>query len=97
MTIEKRASPGPMMATDGIGVMCSEYYVSGTLRSSTKQIHSMLLKWSYTDVRIYKVFFWVLVFIHFNSTNIIRSVKIAINMLQKNGGSKSLSNYKNMW
>lgn len=66
------------MAAEG-----TESFVSGTLRTSTKQIHSMLLTWSYTDIRIHKgLLFLVLVFIHFHSTNIIGSVKIAINILQ---------------
>lgn len=66
MTVEKRASPGAMMVTVGLRVLCDAYSVSRTLRSSTKQIHFMLLKWSYSDVRIYKALAFSLGFYSFS-------------------------------
>lgn len=35
--IEKRANPGQVMMTDGIWVICNEYYVSGTLSPNTTE------------------------------------------------------------
>lgn len=88
-----------MMTDDGIGVMCDECYVSGTLRSNKNRSVPRCWNGPIRMSEYTRVLFLVLAFIRSYSTNIIRSVKIAINILQinKGDGSKAWSDYKNMW
>lgn len=78
MTIEKRASLGPMMAAEGTGVVCV-WNSEGQHKTNPFHLADVVL-YRYQDTQGSS--FFGLVFIHFHFTGIIGSVKIAISILQ---------------